>query len=64
MQESHLLSIAIIITVDHAANDRLNSRNSAALLGTTEPHLDVEVLTLSGFSLLLLNIPLYCLLIL
>ena len=35
MQESHLLSIAIISTVDHAVNDGLNSRNSAAVVGTT-----------------------------
>ena len=34
-------------TRDHVADERLESGDGAALLGATEPHLDVEVLTLS-----------------
>ena len=53
----HPISISSYInsSVDHVADEGLESGDGAALLGATEPHLDVEIETLSILGLLLLN---------
>ena len=55
VDESHFVSVAGDNTVDHVADEGLESGNRAALLGATEPHLDVEIETLSILGLLLLD---------
>jgi hypothetical protein len=55
VHESHLVSISIDGTVDHVADEWLKGWDGAALLCATEPHLDVQIKTLSLLGLLLLN---------
>jgi len=47
-------------TGDHVADEGLESGDGAALLGAAEPHLDVEIETLSGPGRLLNLLKLNC----